>query len=170
MLIYCLCGCKVTKKKIIQTNNSPKNDIFQTNNLLKNDFFQRNNSWKLTFSKQIICRKMTFSKEIIFFERGGNWDFLYLRSFRCFRTLRSWKRHKVCLNMNFAKFEEFASAYFFFIMFALNLYKLCKWEVWMCLFSKEQFAWALLSGRERKESNYTRVKLFKKWPTLLTWS
>ena len=120
MLIYCLCGCKVTKKKIIQTNNSPKNDIFQTNNLLKNDFFQRNNSWKLTFSKQIICRKMTFSKEIIFFERGGNWDFLYLRSFRCFRTLRSWKRHKVCLNMNFAKFEEFASAYFFLLCLHLT--------------------------------------------------
>ena len=103
--------------KIIQINNSPKNDIFQTNNLPKNDFFQRNN----------------------FFERGGIWDFLYLRSFRCFRTLRSWRRHKVCLNMNFANFEEFARDYItfskaqancslvnrhFYILYLQSLYKL----------------------------------------------
>ena len=36
-------GCKITKNKIIQRNNSPKNDIFQRNNSLKTDFFQRNN-------------------------------------------------------------------------------------------------------------------------------
>ena len=62
--------------KIIQTNNSPKNDIFQTNNLPKNDIFQTNNSWKLTFSKQIIRQKMTFSKEIIFL-RGEGFGIFY---------------------------------------------------------------------------------------------
>ena len=95
--------------KIIQINNSPKNDIFQTNNLPKNDFFQRNNS-----------SKNDFFQRNNFFERGGIWDFLYLRSLRCFRTLRSWRRHKVCLNMNFANFEEFARAYFFLLCLHLT--------------------------------------------------
>ena len=36
-------GCRITKKKIIQRNNSRKNDIFQRNNLRKMDIFQRNN-------------------------------------------------------------------------------------------------------------------------------
>ena len=51
-------GAKI-RKKIIQTNNLPKNEIFQTNNLLKNEIFQTNNSSK----NEIFQRNNVFGRD-----------------------------------------------------------------------------------------------------------